>query len=101
MVVQNDDWRYSALLRDSGREWDLMYPQQRMLALLDRLQIPAFNPTAAFVELRARTGQRPFFPTDKHFNDTGHRWFADTLSAWLIATDAIWTAGSNPNRPDS
>ena len=101
MVVQNDDWRHGALLRDSGREWDLMYPQQRMLALLDRLRIPALNPTANFVELRAGTGERPFFRTDKHFNDTGHRWFADVLSDWVIATDVIWTAGSNPNRPDS
>ncbi len=85
MVVQNDDWRYSALLQASGREWDLMYPQQRTLALLDRLHIPALNPTRAFVELRAKTGQRPFFPIDKHFNETGNRWFADALSNWLIA----------------
>jgi hypothetical protein len=86
MVVQNDDWRYSGLLRDSGREWDLLYPQQRTLAILDQLHIPTLNPTRAFIELRARAGQKPFFPIDKHFNETGNRWFADTVSRWLIAS---------------
>ncbi len=57
MAVQNDDWRYSGLLRESGHEWDLLYPQQRMLALLDRSQIPTLNPTRDFVELRAKTAR--------------------------------------------
>ncbi len=101
MVVQNDDWRYGAVLRNSGREWDLMYPQQRTLALLDRLHIPAFNPTRAFVELRVRTGQRPFFPIDKHFNEAGHRWFAEAFSNWLMASGATRNTRANPSRGEN
>jgi len=97
MVVQNDEWRYSGLLRESGHEWDLLYPQQRMLALLDRLQIPTLNPTRDFVELRAKTGQKPFFPIDKHFNETGNRWFGDAFSSWLMPNSAIRKAGPDPD----
>lgn len=85
MIVQYDDWRYKPALEESGRAWDLWYPQRRMRALLDRLGIPVINPTVQFIEFREQTGRDVFFEYDRHFNRTGTCLFGAALANGLAA----------------
>ena len=85
MIVQYDDWRYEPALEESGREWDLWYPQRRMRALLDRLNIPVINPTVAFMDFHEQTGQHTYFVLDRHFNRTGTCLFGTALANGLAA----------------
>ncbi len=84
MIVQQEHWPYASLFADSGRAWDLWYPQHRMMALLGELSIPALDPTQAFIDFHNRTGQDLFFTRDRHFNRTGTCVFGVLLADWLI-----------------
>ena len=83
MIVQNDYWQYTDLFNASGRAWDLWYAQNRMLSLLDNLNIPVLNPTHLFIDFRAQTGQLLFYVRDRHFNPTGTCLFGTSLANWL------------------
>jgi hypothetical protein len=85
MIVQNDYWAYNALFEQSGQEWDLWYPQNRMLALLDDLGIPVINPTQTLIDFRAATGQDVFYELDRHLNRTGSCVFGTALANALMA----------------
>jgi len=85
MIVQYDDWRYEPALEEAGREWDLWYPQQRMLALLDRLDIAVINPTDLFIDFHEQTGQHAYYVLDRHFNPTGTCLFGTALANELAA----------------
>jgi hypothetical protein len=84
MIVQNDYWQYTDLFDATGRAWDLWYAQNRMLALLDDLDIPVMNTTRLFIDFRAQTGQLPFYVRDRHFNPTGTCLFGTSLADWLV-----------------
>lgn len=87
MIVQRDHWQFEDLFAESGRAWDLYYPQTRMSAMLDALNIPALNPTQTFVDFRAATGLDPMYIRDRHFNPTGTCVFAASIANWLVAQD--------------
>jgi hypothetical protein len=99
VIVQEDTWRYTALFEQSGREWDLWYPQKRMLALLDKLNIPVLNPTQTFIDLKAQTGENPFYSLDGHFNSTGTCWFGTVLSNWLVEQGYVQAGSPFPYNP--
>jgi hypothetical protein len=84
MIVQNDYWQFTDLFNASGRAWDLWTAQNRMLALLDDLNIPVINPTQQFIDFRSRTGQLLFYVRDRHFNATGTCVFGTSLANWLM-----------------
>jgi len=84
MIVQSDTWHYADLLDASGRDWDVWYAQNRMLSLLDNLDIPVMNPTSAFIDFRAQTDQLLFYMRDRHFNPSGTCLFGTLLANWLM-----------------
>jgi lysophospholipase L1-like esterase len=85
MIVQNDYWVYNDLFAQSDRAWDLWYPQNRMIALLNDLNIPAVNLTPSFIDFRAATGQDVFYKLDRHLNPAGSCLFGTALANWLAA----------------
>jgi hypothetical protein len=84
MIVQSDTWHYADLLDASGHAWDVWYAQDRMLTLLDDLDIPVMNPTHLFIDFRAETGQLPFYVRDAHFTAIGTCLFGTSLANWLM-----------------
>lgn len=99
MIVQNEYWPYADLFDASGRAWDVWYPQTRMLALLDELDIPALNPTQGFIDFRRATGKALFFIRDRHFNPTGTCVFGTLLANWLADQEIVTPDAAAPRDP--
>jgi hypothetical protein len=99
MIVQNDYWGYNTLFEDSGQPWDLWYPQNRMLALLDDLGIPAINPTQTLIDFRAMTGQDVFYKLDRHLNRTGACVFGTALANALMTDGYAEPDAAYPRDP--
>ena len=99
MIVQNDYWAYNSLFEQSGQDWDLWYPQNRMLALLDDLGIPAINPTQTLIDFRATTGQDVFYELDRHLNRTGSCVFGTALANALVAEGHAAPDAAYPRDP--
>jgi hypothetical protein len=99
MIVQNDYWAYNALFEQSGQAWDLWYPQNRMLALLDDLGIPAINPTQTLIDFRTATGQDVFYKLDRHLNRTGSCAFGTALANVLVADGYAEPDAAYPRDP--
>jgi hypothetical protein len=99
MIVQNDYWAYNELFEQSGKPWDLWYPQNRMLALLDDLRIPVINPTQTLIDFRAATGQDVFYKLDRHFNRTGACVFGTALANALMADGYAAPDAAYPRNP--
>jgi hypothetical protein len=99
MIVQNDYWAYNTLFEESGQAWDLWYPQNRMLALLDGLGIPAINPTQTLIDFRATTGQDVFYELDRHLNRTGSCVFGTALANALMADGYATPDAAFPRDP--
>jgi hypothetical protein len=99
MIVQNDYWAYNTLFDQSGQDWDLWYPQNRMLALLDELDIPAINPTQTLIDFRTATGQDVFYELDRHLNVTGSCVFGTALANSLMADGYTEPDAAYPRDP--
>jgi hypothetical protein len=99
MIVQDDYWHYEALFDASERAWDRWYPQNRLLELLDALEIPVINPTQTFIDFRAETGQDVFYPLDKHFTPIGSCVFGTALANGLVEVGIVKPDAGYPRDP--
>ena len=99
MIVQNDSWTFNSLFEQSAQAWDLWYPQNRMLTLLDDLGIPAINPTQTLIDFRTATGQDVFYKLDRHLNRTGSCVFGTALANALVADGYATPDAAYPRDP--
>jgi hypothetical protein len=99
MIVQNEYWPFNALFEQQDRAWDLYNPQRRLAVVLDDLAIPFLDPTQAFIDFRAATGQDLFWKYDHHFNPTGSCLFGTLLANWFVEQGYMPTESDYPRDP--
>ncbi len=84
------------------RQWDLGYPQRRLVAFGRQEGLEVLDPQEAF--RAAMTRQRLYNVEDPHFSPAGHTFLADLLAdrlielGWLAAA-APTSAATEPGRP--
>ena len=104
LQVNDADWqavlqRYPKMRQ---RQWDLGYPQRRLVAFGRQEGLEVLDPQEAF--RAAMTRQRLYNVEDPHFSPAGHTFLADLLAdrllelGWLAAA-APTSAATEPGRP--